>query len=195
MSRMNPEQRKRSLLEAGRRLWASKPFDAVRPDDVTAATGTSIGLVYRYFGNKRGFYVETVRSVADQILATTDPLQLAAATGAVTPHALLHAVLSAFVEQVVRERALLKAVLRGGVGVDPEVAGLAQAVRDAQAARVRLLFSLPDDAATRLVMAGWIGFCEAVVLADDAEPSALPDLMADALHRLVPATAPDRRRS
>ncbi len=181
------------MLDAGRRLWSSKPFDAIRPDDITAATGTSIGLVYRYFGSKRGFYVETVRAVAQQILVATDPAVLAVQSGASTPHALMRAVLAAFVEVVVAEGPLLKAVLRGGVGVDPEVAGLAQQVRDTQASRVRALFGLPDDPHTSLLLAGWIGFCEAIVLTDsDLPPAALVDQMADALYRLVPATAPSR---
>jgi AcrR family transcriptional regulator len=190
MARLEPEHRRRTLLHAGRQIWSSKPFDAVRPDDITAATGTSIGLVYRYFGSKRGFYVATVRVVAEQIVAATDPADLAASTGASTPHALLRAVLAAFVAEFVREGPLLKAVLRGGVGVDPEVAGIAQHVRDVQAQRVRLLFGLPDDPHTRLLLAGWIGFCEAIVLADSDLPSAaLVDQMADALFRLVPGTA------
>ena len=184
MARLSPESRRAQLLAAGRRLWASRPYDAVRPADITAATGTSIGLVYHHFGNKRGFYVATVRDVADDLLRATEPASDDLAAG-------IGASLSGFVAFVEAEGALLRAVLRGGVGVDPEVGRIAQEVRDVNARRVIDRLGRPATNELVAIVGGWVGFCEAIAL-DHIErrvlrPDALVALMADALGRLVDA--------
>ncbi|MEZ4323114.1 MAG: TetR/AcrR family transcriptional regulator [Myxococcota bacterium] len=182
MTRLDPTTRHAELLSAGRILWASKPFDAVRPDDITAATGTSIGLVYHHFGSKRGFYVATVRDAADRLISATDGR-------GDDPASFVLDTLRGFVRFVADEGPLMRAVLRGGLGVDDEVASIAQRVRDLNARRVldRLAREETPELTTRI--AGWIGLCEAVAL-DHVERRVLTDdavvgLLADALWRLL----------
>lgn len=159
MERLSHEERRRRLLAAGRVLWAEQPYDAVRPADITRVSGSSIGLIYRHFGNKRGYYVATVRDMADELLeATVPPL------GRADP---LGDTLRAYLDFVEREGALFRAVLRGGLGVDPEVMAIADGARAVLRERARLLLGLDDGPLSRAVLVGWIGACEAVAL-DDA---------------------------
>lgn len=182
MGRLPPDVRRRQLLDAGRRLWAAGSYDAVRPADITAATGTSIGLVYHHFGSKRGFYVATVRDVADALIAATAPCE--GDRQATAAH-----MVRAFVAFVEAHGPVLRAVLRGGIGIDPQVDAIAQEVRDTQAARVLQLLGCPQPPERRAMVVGWIGLCEALAL-DHVDRRRLPPddltaLMLEALWRLL----------
>lgn len=156
MERLSHEERRRRLLAAGRVLWAAQPYDAVRPATITQITGSSIGLVYRHFGSKRGYYVATVRDMADELLeATVPPLD---------PPDPLRSTVRAYLEFVEREGPLLRMVLRGGLGVDPEVMAIADDARAVLRERARTLLGLADEPRIRALLVGWIGACEAVAL-------------------------------
>lgn len=184
-SRIHPEERRARLLECGRRLWSRRSFDEITSRDISDETGVSIGLVYHYFGSKRGYYVATVRSVADELLDRTvlpESENLEAA---------LRRAVEAFLEHFDDHAVLYRATLRGGVGFDPEVSEIADGVRDEIGARIlrRLPTSSFDPDEARRLVVGWLGFTEAVALDRARHPGRssndVAHLALDAFRRLL----------
>ncbi|MEU0988589.1 helix-turn-helix domain-containing protein [Streptomyces sp. NPDC005953] len=58
--------RRTELLAIGRTLFARTSYDALSMDDIARSTGVAKGLLYYYFGSKRGYYLAVIEdSVAD----------------------------------------------------------------------------------------------------------------------------------
>ncbi|WP_280484983.1 TetR/AcrR family transcriptional regulator [Nocardia cyriacigeorgica] len=70
--RLAPEQRRRLLVEAGARLFAERPYDAVLMDDVAAAAGVSRALLYRHFPTKRELFAAVYEQAAADLLVATE---------------------------------------------------------------------------------------------------------------------------
>ncbi|HRI06444.1 MAG TPA: helix-turn-helix domain-containing protein, partial [Nannocystaceae bacterium] len=65
------DERRDQLLTLGRRIFAERAYDEVSIDDIAEAAGISKGLLYHYFGSKRGFYVAIVRESASRLVEAT----------------------------------------------------------------------------------------------------------------------------
>jgi AcrR family transcriptional regulator len=61
------------LLEAAVMHFSTRHFDEVATSDITETAGVAAGLLFHYFGNKRGIYLEAMRHVADRLNAATTP--------------------------------------------------------------------------------------------------------------------------
>src|SRR4051812_49773818 len=68
-----PGERREELLAAGLRLFSDRPYDELGIDDIAAEAGVAKGLLYYYFGSKRGFYVAIVQAAARELGARLDP--------------------------------------------------------------------------------------------------------------------------
>jgi AcrR family transcriptional regulator len=148
------ESRRAQLLAVGKHIFSSRPYDAVSTEEIAAEAGISIGLLYHYFANKKGFYVATIRMAADELLRAAQfpagvPLTSAAPT-----------VLGNFVDFVEANAALYQGLMRGGVGADHEVHAILEEVR--VTFMTRLLDAARVDAtpALRLEIYGWLGLVE-----------------------------------
>jgi AcrR family transcriptional regulator len=153
------DRRREQLLELGLRLFSDRSFADISIDDIAAAAGISRGLLYHYFRSKRGFYTESVRYAADQLVASTDT------PATLEPEARMRAGLAAYLDYVERYAAAYALLLRGGLGVDPEVAAILEGAREAIVARIvreapELEASPPVHAALR----GWIHLVEGMSL-------------------------------
>src|SRR5258706_10291756 len=71
--RLQIDERRSRLLELGIKLFAKYSYDDISIDQVAEAAGMSKGLLYHYFGNKREFYVETMREASLQLRRVTEP--------------------------------------------------------------------------------------------------------------------------
>lgn len=69
--RLDPAERRERLLEVGARMFAARPYDDVRMEDVAERAGVSRALLYRYFPGKRDLFAGVYRQAADQLLAAT----------------------------------------------------------------------------------------------------------------------------
>ena len=58
-----------AILEAAKKLFAAKGFDAATVRDICNEAGVNIALVSRYFGSKSGLYTEVCRSLFDGLAA------------------------------------------------------------------------------------------------------------------------------
>jgi AcrR family transcriptional regulator len=67
------EQTRRKLLDAAVRHFSARHFDDVATSEITETAGVAQGLLFHYFGNKRGIYLEALRDVAGRLSAANTP--------------------------------------------------------------------------------------------------------------------------
>ena len=181
-ARLRPDDRKAQLLALASRKFAEQTYDEFSMDDLAAAAGVSKGLLYHYFPSKRDLYVSTVRQAASEILEAIEP------DTALSPEDRLRAGLHEYMKYVSGRATAYRAVLRGGIGIDQEVAAIAQEVRDAVFELVKRGLGEPDvTGMARPALIGWIGLAEAVSL-DWTEHGDIPlNVVEEFLVRALPA--------
>jgi AcrR family transcriptional regulator len=67
------ELTRRKLLEAAVEHFSARHFDDVATTDITETAGVAQGLLFHYFRNKRGIYLEALRDAADRLSAANTP--------------------------------------------------------------------------------------------------------------------------
>src|ERR1700730_11089432 len=60
---------RRKLLEAAVEHFSARHFDDVAASDITETAGVAQGLLFHYFENKRGIYLEALRDAANRLNA------------------------------------------------------------------------------------------------------------------------------
>jgi AcrR family transcriptional regulator len=63
-TRLDPEGRRRQILEAANRVFSEQPYASVSMRDIAQAAGVTRGLIHHYFGSKSELFREVVRSLA-----------------------------------------------------------------------------------------------------------------------------------
>jgi AcrR family transcriptional regulator len=152
---MGVEERRRQLLELGKKVFAENAYDELSTDDLARLAGVSTGLLYHYFPSKRDYYRATISEVARQVLEDTKPIEGASPTEAV------HRSLEGFVRFIENNDRLYRALVSGGIGSDREVTAILQSLRDESARRVIHVLDIAHPSPKVLLVAfGWIGFIE-----------------------------------
>ena len=164
--RLDTDERRAQLVALGMRLFSEATYDEISMDDLARAAGVSKGLIYHYFRTKRDFYVAGLREIARDLLAKT----LAPAPDA-APLDRIRRGLDAFLDHVGAHARPFAALMRGGLGSDPEVAAVIEGTRAAYVDRfLDLLAGSPlasfthDNPMVRTAFRGWLGFVEAATL-------------------------------
>lgn len=157
--RLDAAARRAQLLDLGVRLFSERPYDDFSMDDVAEMAGVSKGLIYHYFPTKRAFYMEALRAAVAEMTRLTEPAPGQSAEEA------LHSGLDAYLVYVQEHALAYRAILRGGIGSDPDVAAIADGFREVVYTRI-LAFSGVEDPppALRIALRGWIGLVEAASL-------------------------------
>jgi AcrR family transcriptional regulator len=181
-TRLEVEQRRAQLLTLGQELFSSNTYDDLSIDDIARAAGISKGLLYHYFPSKRDYYVETIRAAAGELLQQTDTAVDA------LPVERLRAGIDAYLGYVERHKKAFAALLRSGVGHDPEVSSIVEHTR--LAFLDRLLMNTPvSSPRIRNALRGWIGFVESSVLDwidhNDVQREDLQHLLVRSLEHIV----------
>lgn len=181
-TRLEVEQRRAQLLTLGQELFSSNTYDELSIDDIARAAGISKGLLYHYFPSKRDYYVETIRAAAGDLLHQTDTAIEAG------PAKRLRSGIDAYLTYVERHKKAFAALLRSGVGHDPEVSSIVESTR--LAFLDRLVNNAPvHSPRIRNALRGWIGFVESSVLDwidhSDVAREDLQDLLVRSLEHIV----------
>jgi AcrR family transcriptional regulator len=158
-TRLLLDERRAQLLALGIRIFSARSYDEVSIDDLAEAAGVSKGLLYHYFPTKRDFYVAALRRQAKDLLAETETPRDA------PPEERVQQGLDAYLAFVERYGQAYVALMRGGIGSDPEVARILDRTRTAIVNRI--LADVPEEAVTpllRTALRGWIGFVEAAAI-------------------------------
>jgi AcrR family transcriptional regulator len=158
-ARLELDERRAQLIALGLSLFSERSYDDVSIDDLAHAAGISKGLLYHYFPTKRHLYVAALRFAAQQLLDETLP------DAAAPPEERARRGIETYLDFVERHGTVYVALMRGGVGSDPEVAGILEETRRTIAARI--VDDLPAELPRPLVstiLRGWIGFVEATAI-------------------------------
>ncbi|MEV4675451.1 MULTISPECIES: TetR/AcrR family transcriptional regulator [Actinomadura] len=148
--------RRAAIMRTAARLFADRPYDVLSMDEIAAAAGVAKGLIYYYFGSKRGLFLAVIEDAAGHLG------ELAAEFGDLSPVERLTRSLDGFLCWAESHRAAFQTITSGGVGVDAEVAALHHRVRgDLLAALSHGLTgrAIPSPA-LRIALEGWLSFVE-----------------------------------
>lgn len=191
---LDRDTRRQKLLELGERLFAEKSYEDVSIDDVARDANISKGLLYHYFGSKRGFYTEVVRA------ATANLLELIRFDPKLSgPENVRRGLLTWFEFASQRGEAVL-AIMHGGTNSD----AVGQILEDVRRAFVDQIFEglelREPHPIFRSVARNWLGSVEAAardwLVHRDVDPQTLVDLLlASLFSQLLVASqlAPDAR--
>jgi AcrR family transcriptional regulator len=162
-TRLSTDERREQLIGLGEQLFSQRPFDEVSVEDIAARAGISAGLLYHYFGSKRGYYVAVVRAGIAELRQV-----IAVPAG---PERTLRS-LDAYLAYVEQHAAGYLQLMGAGIGTDPEVAAIVETLRREIAAGV--LDGLRQAGATwpaagpppllRHAVRGWVGAVEGASL-------------------------------
>jgi AcrR family transcriptional regulator len=152
--------RRSELLDTGRRLFAGHAFDELSIDQIAARAGVAKGLLYYYFGSKRGYYVAVVEAAAAQLRerTATDPSD--------PPGERLAHALDAYLGFVEEHADGYRALISGGVGTDRQVRGVVEEERRRQLGLVAEGLAPGEEPrpALRAALEGWMSFLEGISL-------------------------------
>ena len=109
------ELTRRKLLEAAVEHFSARHFDDVATSDITETAGVAQGLLFHYFENKRGIYLEALRDAANRLNAATTP-----PSGDGSPGTQFRRMLRAHLEYLSEHDDLALRLVLGGSGGDPE---------------------------------------------------------------------------
>ena len=109
------ELTRRTLLEAAVEHFSARHFDDVATNDITDTAGVAQGLLFHYFGSKRGIYLEALRDAADRLNAASTP-----PPGDGSPGEQFREMLRAHLAYFSGHDGLALRLVLGGSGGDPE---------------------------------------------------------------------------
>jgi AcrR family transcriptional regulator len=145
--RLDKKLRREELIAAGKTIFASAPYDALSAAEIARRGEVSIGLLYHYFGDKRGFYLAVIDSLAADLLDSV-------------PEGDVHGMLEGFLDFVSRHSHAYAALIHGGVGSDPQAAAITERVREAFLERLAKASGLRPAPALDAALYGWTAMVE-----------------------------------
>jgi AcrR family transcriptional regulator len=156
-ARLEVDERRAQLLALGLTIFSDRAYDDVAIEDIARAAGVSKGLLYHYFPTKRDFYVAALREAAKALIEQT----IGADTGGKEGERLRRG-LTTYCDFVEKRGGAYVALMRGGIGSDPEVASILEDTRVAILEHIiALLPEGMDGPLATTALRGWIGFVEA----------------------------------
>lgn len=172
---LDRDTRRQKLLDVGEKLFAQHGYEDVSIDDVAREAAISKGLLYHYFGSKRGFYTEVIRSATDHLL---EQIRLDPTSSG--PENVRRGLLTWFEFASQRSAAVL--AIMQGAGTSDEVGRILEDVRRAFVQRIFDGLGLEEPHPLfRAVARNWLGSVEAAVRDwlehRDVAPTQLVDLL------------------
>jgi AcrR family transcriptional regulator len=142
-------------------LFGNQSYEEISIDTIAEVADISKGLLYYYFPTKHDFYVAVIQHAAEQLLRETKP------DPNLEPGERLYSSLKAYFSYVDRHAKAYVALLRGGVGVDTQVASIMDNVRQTYVQWVteNIVHGHPLTPMQRIAVNGWVGFVEATSIA------------------------------
>jgi AcrR family transcriptional regulator len=169
---MSAQDRRRQLTDIGLDLLKERPIQEVPLDEVADRAGISRTLVFHYFPTKSDFYAAVVEAAGQRLLSGRR-----AASGD-TPRERVRSLIGGYLRLVESSRDVYVRLVRGAAGGDPAVLAILDELRWAlvptwlEAAGMTAEGSGEPDAATRLIVRGWlVGLEEVAMVWDPAQVS------------------------
>lgn len=184
------DDRRATILALGREAFATSTYDEVSIDELAKRARISKGLFYYYFPTKRDLYLAGLRETAEELIAK---LRIADWPADLAPRARATFGVDAYLAHVERHGDAFVALMRGGIGSDPQVAEVIERVRagilDELIRGAPIGPLLEARPVARVAIRAWIGMVEAASLewlARRAMPrEAVREILVDALFDLL----------
>lgn len=157
-TRLPADQRRRQLLDIACCVFADRGFHASAMDDIAGAAGVTKPVLYQHFASKRALFVEVLRDVGSQLLAS-----LAIATGeATTGRDRVQAGFAAYFRFVTENEPAFRVLFGAAARNDPEFARIVDDVLGDVADAISQLIEIEGTVEHRRVLAhAVIGIAEA----------------------------------
>ncbi|MEU6577849.1 TetR/AcrR family transcriptional regulator [Streptomyces sp. NPDC046805] len=171
------------ILAAATHAFATQPYDEVNVNEIARSADVAHGLVFYYFGDKRGLYIEVISN----LLVELDRF-VAAQPHERSGEQIIRGALARYLEFIAKYPVTMLALLRTGLH-EPDLRAVYSDAREVGLALILSGLNLDcDTAAPRLRMAlrGWMGYTDAMAADWLANDQDLPidecvDLSFDAL--------------
>lgn len=155
-ARLDVDERRARLLALGLEIFGRRGYDSISIDDIAHRAGMSRGLLYHYFRNKRGFYVETIRFAAEQLRERIQP------DPGLAPRERLERGIAAYLDYVGDYADAYTTLVRGGgAGDDDEVRAIVERTRTGIISdMVEGIGAEGQAPVVRVALRGWLGMVE-----------------------------------
>ncbi|GAA3548474.1 hypothetical protein GCM10022222_35100 [Amycolatopsis ultiminotia] len=173
--------RRGRLIDAARLLFSERPYEKVTTTEIARTADVAYGLIAHHFDNKRGLYLAVMKQIAAEITANHQKPPRGD-----TPLEQLHSALVEHITYIDRHASGFLAIMRGGLGADPDLRKLVDETRWAGALRVLHATGVTNPPATlRAALRGWVGYLDELMVDRienrDLAITTLADLAAAAL--------------
>lgn len=175
-TRLNVDERRRQLLDAGARLFATRAFEDISMRQIAEAAGVSKPLLYHYFPSKDDLFVAALTEAASELQAAIEP------SGEGTPAEQLARSLDAYLAWIEANRDTWSRLMRSAASL-PVARELVEGFRERtlELALAQLMGRRKPRPALRTALKGWLGYMDAAVLdwaqSRDLSRSQLRDLL------------------
>ncbi|NVB76893.1 MAG: TetR/AcrR family transcriptional regulator [Kofleriaceae bacterium] len=191
--RLDNDERRAQLLALARKAFSDRSYDEVSIDDIARELKISKGLLYHYFPTKRDLYVAGLREIAEELVQRCTNIP---SDG--PPIERVRAGIEAYLDHISQHSRAYVSLMRGGIGSDPEVAGVVEGVRsrltDNFLEQTPFAAMLAKDVRFQTAVRGWIGFVEGATIDWCANPrlsrEELRELLTSILFSIITAVAP-----
>jgi AcrR family transcriptional regulator len=158
-TRLNVDERRRQLLDAGAALFAAHAYEEISMRDVARAAGVSKPLLYHYFPSKLDLFKAAVAEKSADLQALLEP------TGDGTPLEQLSDTLDAYLAWIEVNALTWSKLMKSAAGL-PEARDLLEGFRQRkmEMALARLTGGGEPRPALRTTLSGWFGFMDAAIL-------------------------------
>ncbi|WP_062993216.1 TetR/AcrR family transcriptional regulator [Nocardia anaemiae] len=140
------------LIDAAVELFAERSYGEVAVADICRAAGAAHGLLFHYFGNKRGIYLEAIRDATDRLL------RIHAQRPEISPVDRIRGAFTGQFRYLAAHRGLALRLVLGGRGADPEAWEMLETGRwQTIEAWIALLGLDPQNRALRMMIRSIVG--------------------------------------
>jgi prepilin-type processing-associated H-X9-DG protein len=154
--------RRQSLIDSARALFAQRPYHDVTTTEIAKRAGVAYGLIAHHFENKRGLYLAVMNELAVEIAA----VQLSPPPpGATLIDQLRHALRSQ-ITYLDGHADSYVAFMRGELGSDADQQSAIDNLRWLGAQRILLALGIvePIPPVLRMAMRGWVGYFDEMMI-------------------------------
>jgi AcrR family transcriptional regulator len=157
-SRLQTDERRRQLLEAGARVFTERSYDDASMAEVARAAGISKGLLYHYFPSKRDLFVATLEAAAAELREITQP------DPALPVAEQLVVALDAYLRWIEDHADSYAKLLESATGSDDVRSYMAQMRASTVERMVEVVVRKGDPAAVRTALNGFLWFIDGACL-------------------------------
>ncbi|MEA2435742.1 MAG: hypothetical protein QOF65_298 [Thermoleophilaceae bacterium] len=157
-SRLQTDERRRQLLEAGARVFTEHSYDDASMAEVARAAGISKGLLYHYFPSKRDLFVATLEAAAAELREITRP------DPALPIPEQLAGALDAYLRWIEEHADSYVKLLESATGSDDVRSYMAQMRANTVERMLEVLVRSGDPAAVRTALHGFLWFIDGACL-------------------------------